>query len=139
MSNYYNKEIETAPREYLDAIQSMRLIRMVYNCYENVPFYKKKFDEIGLLPQDIKSIADIVKLPFTVKQDLRDNYPFLRLLSRIKWLNSPYHGCNAHRSTCSDRHAPRLSQRRRSLRAGTPLACGRGHDLHRQDPCGLAG
>ncbi len=76
MSNYYNKEIETAPREYLDAIQSMRLIRMVYNCYENVPFYKKKFDEIGLLPQDIKSIADIVKLPFTVKQDLRDNYPF---------------------------------------------------------------
>jgi len=76
MSNYYNKEIETAPREYLDAIQSMRLIRMVYNCYENVPFYKKKFDEIGLHPQDIKSIADIVKLPFTVKQDLRDNYPF---------------------------------------------------------------
>lgn len=76
MSNYFNKEIETASRPYLDAIQSARLIKMVYNCYENVPFYKKKFDEIGLLPQDIKTIADIVKLPFTVKQDLRDNYPF---------------------------------------------------------------
>ena len=74
--NYFNPEIETASREYLHAIQSARLIKMVYNCYNNVPFYKKKFDEIGLLPQDIKSIDDITKLPFTVKQDLRDNYPF---------------------------------------------------------------
>lgn len=49
---------------------------MVENAYNNVPFYKKKFDEIGLLPGDIKGIEDITKLPFTVKQDLRDNYPF---------------------------------------------------------------
>lgn len=49
---------------------------MVENAYNNVPFYKKKFDEIGLLPGDIKGIEDIGKLPFTVKQDLRDNYPF---------------------------------------------------------------
>jgi len=76
MNNYYNSEIETASREYMQAIQSARLIKMVYNCYNNVPFYKQKFDEIGLLPQDIKSIDDIRKLPFTVKQDLRDNYPF---------------------------------------------------------------
>ncbi len=73
---YFQPEIETASREYLHALQSARLIKMVYNCYNNVPFYKKKFDEIGLLPQDIKSIDDITKLPFTVKQDLRDNYPY---------------------------------------------------------------
>ena len=76
MSNYYNAEMETASPAYMKAVQSARLIKMVYNCYNNVPFYKKKFDEIGLLPQDIKTIDDITKLPFTVKQDLRDNYPF---------------------------------------------------------------
>lgn len=73
---YFNADIELASRDYLRAIQSARLIKMVENCYNHVPFYKKKFDEIGLLPGDIKSIEDITKLPFTVKQDLRDNYPF---------------------------------------------------------------
>lgn len=73
---YFNADIELASRDYLCAIQSARLIKMVENCYNHVPFYKKKFDEIGLLPGDIKSIEDITKLPFTVKQDLRDNYPF---------------------------------------------------------------
>lgn len=73
---YFTPEIETASPEYMHAVQSVRLIRMVERCYNNVPFYKKKFDEIGLLPGDIKSIDDITKLPFTVKQDLRDNYPF---------------------------------------------------------------
>ena len=76
MAKFFNEEIETASREYLHAIQSARLIKMVHNCYNNVPFYKKKFDEIGLLPGDIKTIDDITKLPFTIKQDLRDNYPF---------------------------------------------------------------
>lgn len=76
MSKYFNPDIETASREYLHAIQSARLIKMVYNCYNNVPFYKEKFDQAGIAPQDIKSIDDIVNLPFTVKQDLRDNYPF---------------------------------------------------------------
>lgn len=73
---YFNAEMECASREYLHALQSARLVKMVENCYNNVPFYKKKFDELGILPGDIKSIDDIVKLPFTVKQDLRDNYPF---------------------------------------------------------------
>lgn len=45
-------------------------------CYEKVPFYRQKFDEIGLKPSDIQSIDDIHKLPFTYKQDLRDNYPY---------------------------------------------------------------
>lgn len=76
MQNYFTPEVETASRNYLRALQSARLIKMVENCYEHVPFYRKKFDEIGLLPGDIKSIEDITKLPFTVKQDLRDNYPF---------------------------------------------------------------
>lgn len=74
--NYFDPAIELASRDYLHALQSARLIKMVENCYNNVPFYKKKFDEIGLLPGDIHSIDDITKLPFTIKQDLRDNYPF---------------------------------------------------------------
>lgn len=76
MERYFQPEIEQAPREYLRAIQSARLIKMVHHCYEHVPFYREKFDEIGLSPDDIKSIDDIQKLPFTTKQDLRDHYPF---------------------------------------------------------------
>jgi phenylacetate-CoA ligase len=69
-------EIEMAERSYIKAVQSARLIKMVENAYNNVPFYKKKLDEAGIKPSDIKSIDDIIKLPFTVKNDLRDNYPF---------------------------------------------------------------
>ena len=69
-------EVECASRDYLHALQSARLIKMVNHAYNNVPFYKKKLDEIGLQPGDIHSIDDIGKLPFTVKTDLRDNYPF---------------------------------------------------------------
>lgn len=72
----FNPEIECASRDYLHALQSARLIKMVKNAYENVPFYKKLLDEHGVSPEDIHSIDDITKLPFTVKQDLRDNYPF---------------------------------------------------------------
>ena len=72
----YQPEIECASRDYLHAVQSARLIRMINSAYENVPFYKKKLDEAGLKPGDIHSIDDIVKLPFTVKTDLRDNYPY---------------------------------------------------------------
>ena len=76
MAKYFSPEIETASRDYLHAIQSARRIKTVKRCYENIPFYKAKFDEIGLKPEDIHSIDDISKLPFTVKQDLRDHYPF---------------------------------------------------------------
>lgn len=72
----FKPEIECATRDYLRAIQSAKLIKMVKNAYENVPFYKKKLDEAGVKPEDIHSIDDITKLPFTVKTDLRDNYPF---------------------------------------------------------------
>ena len=73
---YFQPEIETASRDCLHAVQSARLAGMVASCYANVPFYKAKFDELGLLPGDIHSIDDIAKLPFTTKQDLRDTYPY---------------------------------------------------------------
>jgi len=63
------------PRE-LRALQSQRLSEVVRRAYENVPAYRKKLDEAGLGPRDIRSIADLAKLPFTTKDDLRDNYPF---------------------------------------------------------------
>lgn len=74
--SYFEPEIECASREKLHELQSRRLVKMVENCYRNVPFYKRKFDEMGLEPGDIRSIDDLPKLPFTYKQDLRDNYPF---------------------------------------------------------------
>ncbi|MEG1060216.1 MAG: phenylacetate--CoA ligase [Oscillospiraceae bacterium] len=73
---YFKPDIECAPRDYLRAVQSARLIKMVVCAYNNIPFYKQKFDEIGLLPGDIHGIEDIAKLPFTVKTDIRDNYPY---------------------------------------------------------------
>ena len=63
-------------REQLREIQSIRLRKMAEYVYHNTPFYRKKFQEMGLEPGDIKDIDDIVKLPFTNKLDLRDNYPF---------------------------------------------------------------
>lgn len=72
----YQPDIECAPRDYLRAVQSARLIKMVNTAYHNVPFYKQKLDEAGISPADIHSIDDLPKLPFTVKNDLRDNYPY---------------------------------------------------------------
>jgi phenylacetate-CoA ligase len=72
----FKPEVECASRDEMRAIQSERLKKMVKNAYENVPFYKQKLDEAGVAPDDVKSIDDITRLPFTVKTDLRDNYPF---------------------------------------------------------------
>ena len=72
----YNPEMECMSREDMRHLQSERLIETVKRCYENVPFYKKKMDQKGIRPEDIKSIDDITKLPFTTKHDLRDEYPF---------------------------------------------------------------
>ncbi len=72
----WNKEIECMSRDQLSAIQSERLVKTVKHVYDNVAFYRKKMDDIGLLPGDIKGIEDLDKLPFTTKNDLRDNYPF---------------------------------------------------------------
>ncbi|NLG93031.1 MAG: phenylacetate--CoA ligase, partial [Clostridiales bacterium] len=74
--NYFEPELECASREVLHYIQSKKLVKMVERCYKHVPTYKKRFDEMGLLPGDIRSIDDIRKLPLTYKTDLRDTYPF---------------------------------------------------------------
>lgn len=73
---YWNKEIETMPREKLRELQLERLKRIVKYAYERVPYYRKKFDEVGLKPEDIKSLEDIRYIPFTSKADLREVYPF---------------------------------------------------------------
>lgn len=69
-------KIECMSRDEMSTLQSERLVRQVKNVYENVEFYRKKMDALGLEPGDIKGIEDIEKLPFTTKEDLRDNYPF---------------------------------------------------------------
>ncbi len=69
-------KIECMSRDEMNALQSERLVKQVKNVYENVAFYRKKMDDLGVLPGDIKGIEDIYKLPFTTKEDLRDNYPF---------------------------------------------------------------
>ncbi|AEA34155.1 phenylacetate--CoA ligase family protein [Hippea maritima] len=72
----YDDELETLPKEALEALQLKRLQSMVERVYNLVPFYRRKFDEVGVKPEDIKTLNDLKKLPFTTKQDLRDNYPF---------------------------------------------------------------
>ena len=72
----FNEEFETLPREALEALQLKRLQQVAERVYHTVGFYKRAFDEAGVYPDDIKRLDDIKKLPFTTKQDLRDNYPF---------------------------------------------------------------
>lgn len=72
----WNKEAETMPRDKLERLQLQRLRETAERVYNNVPFYKKAFDEKNVKPAQIKSHADLTRLPFTTKQDLRDNYPF---------------------------------------------------------------
>ena len=74
--NYFQREIETMPVDSLKALQSERLVKQVKNVYEKVAFYRKKMDEMGVNPEDIKGIEDLHKLPFITKDDLRDEYPY---------------------------------------------------------------
>ena len=73
---YWNKKIETMPIAELRNLQLQELKAQVKYCFENSSFYHKKFKEINLKPEDIQSLEDLSKIPFTVKNDLRDNYPF---------------------------------------------------------------
>ncbi len=72
----YDKKHETMSREKMRKLQLKRLRAIVKYAYENVPLYKKKYDEAGVKPSDIKTLKDIEKLPFITKTDLRDNYPY---------------------------------------------------------------
>lgn len=73
---YWNPVYECMSREEMRRVQSERLINTVKRIYHNVPFYREKMQKKGIEPGDIKSIDDLKNLPFTYKQDLRDNYPY---------------------------------------------------------------
>jgi phenylacetate-CoA ligase len=73
---YWEEEIETLPRVGLESIQFRRLQHLVQRVYRTVKPYRSKMDAAGVKPEDIKSLGDLKKLPFTTKNDLRDNYPF---------------------------------------------------------------
>src|SRR5512146_2413086 len=68
--------IETASRDEISALQLERLRATLAHAYERVPHYREKFDSLGLVPGDLKSLSDLAKFPFTTKDDLRRTYPF---------------------------------------------------------------
>ncbi|RLF45061.1 MAG: phenylacetate--CoA ligase [Thermoplasmata archaeon] len=72
----FNPKVETMPQKELRELQLNRLKEIVYYSYKNVPFYKKKMDEAGVSPDDIKTLEDVTRIPLTTKDDLRDNAPF---------------------------------------------------------------
>ena len=76
MEHYYQPEIECASREEIIKIQNEKLVKQVRHVWDNVPYYRKKMEEKGVTPDDVKSIDDLHKLPFLSKEDLRDSYPF---------------------------------------------------------------
>ena len=76
MEKYWDEQMECALPHEMKSLQSFRLSQKVRQIYENVPYYKTKMDELNIKPEDIKSVDDLHKLPFTVKQDLRDTYPY---------------------------------------------------------------
>ena len=76
LQKYFQPEAECASQEDMEKLQSARLLATVKRVYENVPYYKAKMEEAGVKPEDVKSIKDLHKLPFTKKDDLRDAYPY---------------------------------------------------------------
>lgn len=80
----WNEAIECASREELKALQLERLRSTVERCYNNVPHYRRKLDAAGVKPEDIKTLADIRRIPFTEKDDLRENYPYKLFASPMK-------------------------------------------------------
>ena len=76
MERYYQEDIECASRETIVSIQNEKLVKQVQHVWDNVPYYRKKMEEKGVTPADIKSIDDLHKLPFLSKYDLREAYPY---------------------------------------------------------------
>ena len=72
----WNETKECISRDELAELQSKRLVKVVNRVYHNVEYYRKKMQEVGIEPGDIREIEDITKLPYTTKNDLRDTYPF---------------------------------------------------------------
>ncbi len=73
---YWEPDKECMDREELEQLQLERLQSTLNRVYAHVPFYQKKFDELGIVPEDVQSLSDAARLPFTMKSDLRDNYPY---------------------------------------------------------------
>ena len=84
MQKYYQQEIECASPEKIRELQNERLIKQVKHVWDNVPYYRKKMEEKGLTPDDVKSIDDLHKLPFLSKDDLREAYPYGLMGKEIK-------------------------------------------------------
>lgn len=84
MEKYYQKEIECASPEKLRELQDERLVKQVKHVWDNVPYYRKRMEEKGVTPDDIKGIDDLHKLPFLSKADLRDAYPYGLLAAPLK-------------------------------------------------------
>ena len=76
MGDFFQPEIECAPYEQIRELQNERLAKQVKHVYDNVPMYRERMDELGIKPEDIKTVDDLKKLPFTTKDDLRDQYPY---------------------------------------------------------------
>ncbi len=73
----WNDDFETLPREAIESLQLKRLQQTVEKVYATVPFYRESFDKAGgVKPTDLKTLEDLQKFPFTLKQDMRDNYPY---------------------------------------------------------------
>lgn len=99
----YQPEYEKMPRNKLLSLQEERLKKIVCYCYENIPVYKRKFKEVGITPDDIKTLNDMEKIPFTTKEDLRTAYPYGMLaveISEVLELHASS-GTTGHPTTCA--------------------------------------
>ncbi|MCK4691512.1 MAG: phenylacetate--CoA ligase, partial [Desulfuromonadales bacterium] len=72
----WNDDFETLPREALESLQLKRLQQTLERVYATVPFYRETYKKMGISPADIRSLDDLRRLPFTLKQDMRDSYPY---------------------------------------------------------------
>ena len=84
MAQYYQPEIETAPREKILEMQNEKIVKQVRHVWDNVPYYRHLMEKKGITPEDIKSVDDIRKLPFLSKDDLRETYPYGLLGTDLK-------------------------------------------------------
>lgn len=82
--SFFQKDIETMPRAELEKLQLEKLKHITKYCYDNVPLYKRKFDEAGFDCTKIKALSDIQYIPYTTKTDFRDNYPFGMFATPLK-------------------------------------------------------
>ncbi|MFP3984989.1 MAG: phenylacetate--CoA ligase family protein [Candidatus Bathyarchaeia archaeon] len=99
----YQPEYETVPREKLEELQKERLRKIVKYCFEQNPVYKQKFKDAGITPNDIKTLEDLRKIPFTTKDDLRKAYPYGMLtveISKVLELHASS-GTTGHPTTCA--------------------------------------